>query len=191
MRAHLVSFGAAAALFAATSLQASAATYSFDYVGTDGLTAIGTLDVVAGQAISGAGTITAPFLDGGGTEILTLVTLSTPGVHDLGGGDLSYRFGGGTDLIGDTAYPIDAYGPVFFVSGPGDTGFNFWFNGGGQYQGLVAGDNNYNGEFGAASFALVPTPLPSNWTMLIAGFVGLGFFAFRGTKKGCAAIAAA
>ena len=34
------------------------------------------------------------------------------------------------------------------------------------------------------------TPLPSTWTMLIAGFVGLGYFANRGTKNGSAAIAA-
>ncbi len=33
------------------------------------------------------------------------------------------------------------------------------------------------------------TPLPSTWTMLIAGFVGLGFVAYRGTKKGAAALA--
>lgn len=38
---------------------------------------------------------------------------------------------------------------------------------------------------------LVASPLPSTWTMLIAGFVGLGFFGYRGTKKGDAAIAAA
>lgn len=31
------------------------------------------------------------------------------------------------------------------------------------------------------------TPLPSTWTMLIAGFLGLGFFASRGTKKSFAA----
>jgi hypothetical protein len=35
------------------------------------------------------------------------------------------------------------------------------------------------------------TPLPSTWTMLIAGFIALGFFAYRGTKQGSAAIAAA
>lgn len=39
--------------------------------------------------------------------------------------------------------------------------------------------------------ALSATPLPSTWTMLIAGFVGLGFFAARGSKKNAAAIAAA
>jgi hypothetical protein len=35
------------------------------------------------------------------------------------------------------------------------------------------------------------TPLPSTWTMLIAGFAGLGFFAYRGSKKNAAGIAAA
>ena len=35
------------------------------------------------------------------------------------------------------------------------------------------------------------TPLPSTWTMLIAGFLGLGFFAYRGSKKNGAALAAA
>ena len=35
------------------------------------------------------------------------------------------------------------------------------------------------------------TPLPSTWTMLIAGLVGLGFFAYRGSKNRSAAIAAA
>jgi cbb3-type cytochrome oxidase subunit 3 len=33
--------------------------------------------------------------------------------------------------------------------------------------------------------------LPSTWTMLIAGFVGLGFFAYRGSKKNGAALSAA
>jgi hypothetical protein len=35
------------------------------------------------------------------------------------------------------------------------------------------------------------TPLPSTWTMLIVGYFGLGFFAYRGSKKKAAAIAAA
>jgi cbb3-type cytochrome oxidase subunit 3 len=42
-----------------------------------------------------------------------------------------------------------------------------------------------------ATITISGTPLPSTWTMLIAGFVGLGFFAYRGTKKGTAALAAA
>ena len=39
--------------------------------------------------------------------------------------------------------------------------------------------------------SLTATPLPPTWTMLIAGFVGLGFFAYRGTKKNGTACAAA
>jgi len=35
------------------------------------------------------------------------------------------------------------------------------------------------------------TPLPSTWTMLIAGFIGLGFFAKRGAKNNLTAIATA
>ncbi len=38
--------------------------------------------------------------------------------------------------------------------------------------------------------SLTATPLPSTWTLLIAGFLGLGFFAYRGTKKNSAAISA-
>jgi hypothetical protein len=39
--------------------------------------------------------------------------------------------------------------------------------------------------------ATTATPLPSTWTMLIAGFLGLGFFAYRGAKKNTSALAAA
>jgi hypothetical protein len=35
------------------------------------------------------------------------------------------------------------------------------------------------------------TPLPSTWLMLLSGFVGLGYFAYRGAKKNTAALAAA
>ncbi len=35
------------------------------------------------------------------------------------------------------------------------------------------------------------TPLPSSWMMLIAGFLGLGYFAYCGTKKATARLAAA
>jgi hypothetical protein len=41
------------------------------------------------------------------------------------------------------------------------------------------------------SLSVTATPLPSTWLMLLSGFVGLGFFAYRGTKKNSAALAAA
>jgi hypothetical protein len=61
-------------------------------------------------------------------EALTLVTQATTGVNILNpatnnGATLSYRFGGGTDLIGDTVFNssapwIDSQGLVFIVGTP-------------------------------------------------------------------------
>jgi hypothetical protein len=49
-----------------------------------------------------------------------------------------------------------------------------------------------SGSSNAFEFAdLQATPLPSTWTMLIAGILGLGIFAYRGSKKTSLAIAAA
>jgi hypothetical protein len=52
------------------------------------------------------------------------------------------------------------------------------------YCGGASGSNSFQ-IYGYAS----ATPLPSTWLMLLTGFVGLGFFAYRGTKKDSAAIA--
>lgn len=38
--------------------------------------------------------------------------------------------------------------------------------------------------------SIAETPLPSAWTMLLAGFIGFGFLAYRGTKKSTALAAA-
>lgn len=43
----------------------------------------------------------------------------------------------------------------------------------------------------AAVSEIGPTPLPSTWLMLLSGFVGLGYFAYRGSKKNSVALAAA
>jgi hypothetical protein len=48
-------------------------------------------------------------------------------------------------------------------------------------------------EFGdtltsSGSASVAPTPLPSTWTLLIGGFAGLFWFAFRGTKDNHSAI---
>jgi hypothetical protein len=47
------------------------------------------------------------------------------------------------------------------------------------------------GGFEVADISVSATPLPSTWMMLLAGFVGLGFFAYRGTKNSAAALTAA
>lgn len=205
MKRFMIAVGAALLAFAPA---ANAETILFDYVGrtgfpsgapADGLVASGTLDVTGltphtvGTVISGTGTITAPFLDGGATETLTLLTFSTPGVSPAGVG-FSYPFGGGS-LIGDTTYPLDTYGLLFFVSGPGNTGFNLGSseNGGDADQGVVQGsNNNFYADVGNGVFTFAATtPLPATWLMMLSGLVGLGFFAYRGKKEGSAAITAA
>ena len=54
------------------------------------------------------------------------------------------------------------------------------------YGGFITG-SYLVGNSGTAAYV---TPLPSTWMMLITGFVGLGFFAYRGSKKGSVAPAA-
>jgi hypothetical protein len=131
-----------------------------------------TLDVVGGQAVSGTGTLTDPAF-WSGADTMDLVTLGTPLVHNLGGGDLSYRFGGGTDLIGDTAVPVDPNGLVFIVSNLSnaarDIGFNIWSNGGGSYTGFLAGNGGiYN------TYSMTAVPEPATWAMMLLGIAGLG-----------------
>jgi hypothetical protein len=59
------------------------------------------------------------------------------------------------------------------------------------------GDQSFTLDIIGAGFCsnvtceLHSTPLPSTWLMLLSGFVGLGFVAYRGTKKNAVAIAAA
>ena len=52
-------------------------------------------------------------------------------------------------------------------------------------------DSIYSDNSGSQTLSITATPLPSTWTMLIAAFVGLGLFAYRGTKKSCATLAVA
>jgi hypothetical protein len=52
-------------------------------------------------------------------------------------------------------------------------------------------DNAIGSSYTNYAFTVSATPLPSTWLMLLSGFVGLGFFAYRGTKKTSAALAAA
>ena len=176
---------AVAGLAMAGAAQAEIKTFTF--TGFDGareLTATLALDVVGGQALSGTGTIQSP--DWAGSDVMTLVTLATAGVNDLGGGNLSYRFGGGTDLIGDTTLPIDSNGLVFQVANlPGQNlGFNIWSNGGGSFTGFLGGDGPtpdsakiyeaFNGGFVAGG-----VPEPETWALLIAGAGMIGFAARR------------
>jgi hypothetical protein len=164
---------------------ASAAIEEFQFNSADIMATL-SIDVVGGQAVNGSGELWSSYWTG--PAPMTLVNLSTTGVHDLGGGSLSYRFGGGTDLIGDTVAPIDGSGLVFTVNtNPNlDVGFNLWSNGNGSYTGFIAGNSPvadqhiiYLGETGA----LTAVPEASTWAMMLAGFGGLGFAAFYRSRR--------
>ena len=186
----------AAAILAAAALApsaASAAIEEFLFNSAD-ITASFSIDVIGGEAVNGGGELWSPYWTG--PAAMTLVTLSTTDVHDLGGGSLSYRFGGGTDLIGDTTASLDGSGLVFTVStDPNlDVGFNLWSNNNGSYTGFIAGNSPaagqptiYLGETGAAASkgtsALTAVPEASTWVMMLAGFAGLSCAAFRRSSK--------
>ena len=97
---------------------------------------------------------------------------------------------------------LDGNGIVFVGSSlPSNSKyFSIWGNGPGNYSyfnnydAAPTGNNYYAGgstSFSAELIGTVATPLPSTWTMLIAGFVGFGFFAYRGSKNRSAAVGAA
>lgn len=175
---------ACVALLAGPAIAAADTSYDFDFE-ANGISAKGTLDVLNGQAVSGTGTVSSALLIPS-PESLTLVTQSTAGVHVLdpatnGGATLSYRFGGGTDLIGDTTFNASApytsgNGLVFTVGGPNNTGFNLWSSGGMIYAGFLAGNNNYN-EFDNGTLTVNPVPLPPAAELLGGALLLMGLVA--------------
>lgn len=163
---------------------ANATLYTFSYSDTAGLAANGTLDVVAGQAVDGTGTVSWT-LAGGGSASITLLTLANPLAQDLGGGQLNGVFVGG-NANGDTNFAVDGLGLVFIVGTPGagatsghiDTpGFNIWANGDGSYTGYLTSPYQY--EAGSGTFAIAAVPEPSTWAMMLLGFAGVGFMTYR------------
>jgi len=170
---------------------AVADTVNFDFSatnGTDTISALFTLDFSGGQAISGTGSVNSNLLVPN-PETLTLVTQSTAGVNILNpatnnGATLSYRFGGGTDLIGDTVVNssnpyFSSNGLVFMAAGPNNNGFNIWSSGGTIYAGFLAGNPNTGSgilytQFNGGTLTATPVPLPAALPLLLSSFAGLG-----------------
>jgi putative ATP-dependent endonuclease of OLD family len=77
----------------------------------------------------------------------------------------------------------EQFSDIFIATGSTTTAITF-YNATTQANGLYAGLDNVSVDGASA------TPLPSTWLMLLSGFLGLGYFAYRGTKKNAAALAA-
>jgi len=176
--------------------EAKAVTFDWSFQGAFTYIAPGNDFIFPGEIISGSGTLSADYVSGS----QYLVTSITGVVAGSGGvfNSISYPFisdtvtgplGTGTFYNNDNNlfYPstqqVDAYGLGFFGSGT-STAFNLFYGSCGGPVGycLVTGGNS-PGSLASITFEASPTPLPSTWTMLIAGFAGLGYIAYRGTKK--------
>src|ERR1700722_1731808 len=148
-----------------------------------------TLDVQSGQAISGTGSINFS----GSIFDLNLITPSTI-VNETSPGPVGFRDNHGTDLGGaDTIVPIDGAccGLLFAITNnpvPGhDALFNVWSNGGNSFGFLFSGTlPNVFDVFlnqGAGTGTVSAVPEPSTWAMMLLGFAGVGFMAYRRKSK--------
>jgi PEP-CTERM motif len=102
-----------------------------------------------------------------------------PGGFGGGGGGGLGNGGGGSGFSGGGG------------GGPNDVGFGSGGGGGGSYlaslfadQVLKAGVNSGDG-----SISIMAVPEPSTWAMMLAGFAGLGFLGWRGSRKTTAQVA--
>ncbi len=110
------------------------------------------------------------------TEVLVVLTATPAGQqlqfsNNTAGGFGTGPYGGSLDLVNSGGAFL-----TFEPPGYGGGGLNLYQEGPGDP---------------AGNYLALATPLPSTWTMLIVGFAGLGFFAYRGSKSSAAALAAA
>jgi hypothetical protein len=173
------------------SLPSKASIVDLVVTGNDALgssyTAHATLDVSGGFAASGSGTINDAAL--GGNQNLTLITAPTPGTV------FNYRSNAGDDAIGlDNAVPLTGAGLLFAIGNnpignSQDLIFNVYSNGSGGYSALFFGYLNpetpnfppkeYGYRLEASVTLTAAVPEPSTWAMMLLGFAGVGFTAYR------------
>ena len=127
---------------------------------------------------------------------MTISGLGLPGVLTLGMAPPSppasaYEADGGLELFGnDNIFPITANGITFGTNAPGSLtgGYTLQFLLGGEFGecagtvvcGAIGGPAFSDGslqELGATTISAVPEP--STWAMMILGFTGIGFMAYR------------
>jgi PEP-CTERM motif len=164
---------------AATVNDTFTTTYNGGAFNGDTLTGTISLDVEGGVAESGSLTITGVGLPG--TLAMGLIPL---GVVD--------QATGGLELFGsDNVIPITANGIAFATNAPNSGGFSLQFLVGGENGecsattvcGALGGPGISNFDaLGATTFSAA-VPEPSTWAMMVLGFLGVGFMAYRKKSK--------
>jgi hypothetical protein len=136
---------------------------------------------------------------GASTPPVDTITFSTPvtdpvmAIWSLGQGGINasfqfieapvYQAGGPSSEYGGSSI-IVALNGVYGAEGNGTVEFPGTFT-------SISWTNPTFEDWYGFTVGVAATPLPSTWTMLIAGFVGIGFFAYRGSRNTASAVAAA
>ena len=123
--------------------------------------------------------------------VLDLYRYSAPGVPSFSSANGTFAYfsvdGGVTDIIQFADNPLEELGD--WVLG------NCNVQSAEPCKGIVPSYTTSSPEFTMMESigydSVTATPLPSTWTMLIAGFVGFRFCAYRGSKKNAAVLSAA
>jgi hypothetical protein len=157
--------------------------------------AVYNIDLTAGSYTVDAW-ITTGAADGGGFDILNIAG----GVSGPGGGMITGLVGGqpgpGTNLSPNGAfyydniyYPspadpvVDNNGLLFSVKNSASE-WNIYSNGPDSYALWAAvNSSSYNPATNTTTFSASAVPEPSTWAMMILGFIGVGFMAYRRKAK--------
>jgi hypothetical protein len=187
-------FLAAAVSVLLASVPSYAATFDFSFTNQFGIAALGATVTGEIEGLSANGNsqaASAIYITGDQSGLINSGDLST---YDLlANRDGSYSYADSFNVTNGqitsvTLQVYDAYNSTNFGGGL----LELYMVTGGTY--ILQEFTTAESEVVASSVTfseISSTPLPPTWTMLIAGLVGLGFFACRGTKNGAAAIAAA
>lgn len=173
---RLLSTLGAAVLVGLVASPASAAVYNFDYLGAGGITGPGgpatfTIDSTTGTALNGGQVdFSVTGLFNGVTQTVEVI-FGKPfndGTFDLSPAALQF--------LGSNLGAFEQFaGPALFTGSTSDPVFNI---GTFQLSSLLSGPATLTIS------AVAAVPEPSTWAMMILGFAGVGFMAYRRKQNG-------
>jgi len=184
----------AGAAFGMTAANATTFLFTFTQVGTPSNGCCGPFDVSATlQATASGGnyditSITSGTVTQNGTPFAITGLMTPP--NDAGG-----YFGFDNVIVanaGNAPYTLDSGGIGFLAAGvpnlyfPSEpiTAFNVWGNGGTSGTLGTTASNDVNTSFNGTYSITAAVPEPSTWAMVILGFAGIGFVAYRRKRSG-------